>query len=71
MAYKEKECEGSCPKCGSFKITYIDTDWYNDTEMNYCSCDDCNTEFTQYYAKVYCNTSWEEKENLNTKLLWD
>ena len=69
--YKTKECEGECPKCGSYNVGHCDTHWYDDSRSEIMQCNECTQEFTEAYVSMYCSTEWEQDVDLNSKTLFD
>lgn len=50
-----KEC--TCPVCGSSKVDY-DYPEFNDDVMSYsCTCQDCYTEWNEYFTLIFCGIS--------------
>ena len=49
-----------CPKCGSLKTTYGDTTYDCGSRMEYGTCGNCHTTWTETYC--LCNVTIDEGE---------
>jgi transposase-like protein len=53
---------GLCPRCKGGSLEYLDASNYDGGRQELYKCDDCQTEFTEYYSVTYLYT---EVESLN------
>lgn len=53
-----KQCEGECPKCGSHNIDYDVLELIMDQVYYPATCEDCNTQFKEWYFIKYNDTTY-------------
>lgn len=51
-----KNCLGKCPKCGSENRTHEDTEFTISCVVFECTCNDCGTEYHEWYKMKYIET---------------
>jgi len=61
MKQVEKECAGKCPKCGSWNIDWHSAEIQDEFVAYPATCDDCDTDFSEWYALNYTTSMYEEK----------
>ena len=53
---------GTCPKCGSDNIEYLDLDYEGDYVIHVCECNDCHLSFREYEYLEYGGYSYEDED---------
>lgn len=55
---------GSCPKCGSDNLDYVDYESYDDSITHKVVCKNCGLNFCEYEKTVYDGYSYIDEEGL-------
>lgn len=50
---KEQKQKIMCPKCDSFNTQYLDTEQYDHTTYEFCTCNKCRCEFDRIITTRY------------------
>lgn len=53
---------GTCPKCGSDDIEYLDMDYEDSLIIHKCMCNECELVFHEYEKTVYDGYSYDGED---------
>ncbi len=53
---------GTCPKCGSDEVEYLDMDYEDELIIHKCVCTECELVFSEYEKTIYDGYSYDGED---------
>lgn len=53
---------GTCPKCGSNNIEYLDINYEDELIIHKCVCNECELVFSEYEKTIYDGYSYDGED---------
>ena len=54
----QKDCQGTCPRCGSSKLSFLDSRLEDDSEVFEFECMECEGRAREIYSLKYVKTEY-------------